>query len=82
MDIKDYKRKHRFTLGLKAADAGRAMDEWLHRAAPCDMHVRKAKTQGWVCFIVEAVPEKEADGLYWLSWCVKHYDCKVDIKEL
>lgn len=82
MDIRNYSRKHRVTLGMKSAEAGRAMEEWLHRAAPFDMHVRRAKTAGLICLIVELVPEKDASALYWLSWCIKNYDCKVDIKEL
>ncbi len=80
--LKDWKKKHRFTVGMKVADAGSAMEEWLHRKAPCDMTVRRAKTKGWVCFIVDAVPEKEPGGIYWLSWLVQHYECKTDIKEL
>ena len=82
MDIRDYKRKHRITLGMKPADAINAMEEWLHRSAPCDITVRRAKTQGMVCFVADIVPETQATGLYWLSWCVQHYSCKVDVKEL
>ena len=82
MDVKDWAKKQRITVGMKSADAGRALEEWLHRAAPCDLHVRRAKTKGWICFVVDTVPEKEPDGVYWLSWCVQHFDCKADIKEL
>lgn len=80
--VQDWKKKQRITVGMTCADAGRAMEEWLHRAAPCDMHVRRAKTAGLICLIVELVPEKDASALYWLSWCVQNYTCKVDIKEL
>ena len=82
MDIKNYNRKHRFTVGMKPADAGRAMEEWIRRQAPVDMTVRRAKTQGMVCFVVDLIPNGNASGLYWLSWCVKEYNCMVDIKEL
>lgn len=80
--VQDWKKKQRITVGMTCADAGRAMEEWVRRAAPCDMRVRRAKTKGWVLFIVECVPEAEAEGVYWLSWCVQHYNCKTDIKEL
>ena len=82
MDFKHLNRKHRITLGMKPADAGRAMEEWIRRQAPVDMTVRRAKTQGLVLLIAELVPNDNASGLYWLSWCVKNYNCKVDIKEL
>lgn len=82
MDFKHLNRKHRITLGMKPADAGRAMEEWIRRQAPVDMTLRRAKTQGLVLLIAELVPNDNASGLYWLSWCVKNYNCKVDIKEL
>lgn len=82
MDFKHLNRKHRITLGMKPAEALKAMEEWLQRQAPVDMTVRRAKTQGMVCMVVDIVPNGNASGLYWLSWCVKNYDCKVDIKEL
>ena len=82
MDFKHLNRKHRITLGMKPADAGRAMEEWIRRQAPVDMNLRRAKTQGLVLLIADLVPNDNASGLYWLSWCVKNYNCKVDIKEL
>lgn len=82
MDFKHLNRKHRITLGVKPADASKAVDEWLSRQAPVDMNLRRAKTQGLVLLIAELVPNDNASGLYWLSWCVKNYNCKVDIKEL
>ena len=82
MDFKHLNRKHRITLGMKPADAGRAMEEWIRRQAPVDMTVRRAKTQGMVCFVVDLILNGNASGLYWLSWCVKEYNCMVDIKEL
>lgn len=82
MEFKHLNRKHRITLGMSSRDAGRAMEEWLQRQAPVDMTVRRAKTQGMVCFVVDLIPNGNAGGLYWLSWCVKNYNCKVDIKEL
>ena len=53
MDFKHLNRKHRITLGMKPADAGRAMEEWIRRQAPVDMNLRRAKTQGLVLLIAE-----------------------------
>ena len=63
MDFKHLNRKHRITLGMKPADASKAVDEWLSRQAPVDMTLRRAKTQGLVLLIAELVPNDNASGL-------------------
>ena len=81
--VKDWTKPHRITLGVNG-DACRAiMDEWLYRQAPVTMTVRRARTEGLVCIIIDVEPEKDAKAVYFAAWCINiRRDIKVDIKPL
>lgn len=84
MNGADFTKRQRITLGMKTKEASKAMDEWLYRQAPCDMRVRRAKTEGMVAVTIETDPkDKDGAGFIWASWCVQNLDgVKVDIKDI
>lgn len=83
MNGMDIMKRQRITLGMSMKYAGRAMDEWLYRQAPCDMRVRRAKTKGMVAVTIESDPKTDGAGAIWASWCVQHLQgVKVDIKDI
>ena len=81
--VKDWTKPQRITLGVNG-DACRAiMDEWLYRQAPVTMTVRRARTEGMVCIIMDVEPAKDAKAVYFAAWCINiRRDIKVDIKPL
>lgn len=78
-----WNKPQRITLGVNG-DAFRAiMDEWLYRQAPVTMTMRRARTEGIVCIIMDVEPAKDVNAVYFASWCINiRSDIKVDIKPL
>lgn len=77
-----YKPQH-VTLGLTKEECEKALEEWNYRDAPIDLRVCKAKTKGMRCIICDIYPERNTQGLYWVSWCIRYLnDVKVDVKEI
>ena len=75
----------RYTVGMSRADGERAMQEWWYRQAPCAVKLCRAKTPGWVCLIVEADAEAQADNLaiYWLAWVQSYFpEAKMDVRDI
>ncbi len=72
----------RVTLGMDNANCMRAIEEWLHRDAPIDIRLCKAKTKGLRCIICDIDPNKKPDGVYWVSWVLQYCSVKVDTKDI
>lgn len=76
-------KPQRVTIGVPSRLVSGIMDEWLYRAAPVPMTVRRAKTKGLVLLIMELGAE-DAKGMVFASWCIQLAGgtAKVDIKPL
>ena len=76
-------KPQRVTIGVPSRFVSGFMDEWLHRAAPVAMTVRRAKTKGLILLIMELGTE-DARGMMFASWCIQQAQgaAKVDIKPL
>lgn len=76
-------KPQRVTIGLPSRLVSGIMDEWLYRAAPVAMTVRRAKTKGMILLIME-LSEENAKGVIFASWCIQQAQgtAKVDIKPL
>ena len=76
-------KPQRVTIGLPSRYVSGIMDEWLYRAAPVAMTVRRAKTKGLILLIME-LGKEDAKGMVFASWCIQHAGgtAKVDIKPL
>ena len=81
-----WNKPQRITLGVNGETCRTIMDEWLYRQAPVTMTVRRARTEGMVCIIMDVEPakdEKAAKAVYFVAWCINiRSDIKVDIKPL
>lgn len=76
-------KPQRVTIGVPSRIVSGIMDEWLYRAAPVAMTVRRAKTKGMILLIMELSAEN-ARGTIFVSWCIQQAQgaAKVDIKPL
>lgn len=81
-----WNKPQRITLGVNGEACRAIMDEWLYRQAPVTMTVRRARTEGIVCIIMDVEPAKDAkdaQAVYFVAWCINlRSDIKVDIKPL
>ena len=78
-----WNKPQRITLGVNGDTCRTIMDEWLYRQAPVTMTVRRARTEGMLCIIMDVDPSKDVKALYFAAWCTKiRSDIKVDIKPL
>ena len=78
-----WNKPQRVTIGVPSRIVSGIMDEWLYRAAPVSMTVRRAKTKGMILLIMELSAEN-ARGTIFASWCIQQAQgaAKVDIKPL
>lgn len=78
-----WNKPQRVTIGVPSRIVSGIMDEWLYRAAPVAMTVRRAKTKGIILLIMELSAEN-ARGTIFASWCIQQAQgtAKVDIKPL
>ena len=76
-------KPQRVTIGVPSRIVSGIMDEWLYRAAPVAMTVRRAKTKGMILLIMELSAEN-ARGTIFASWCIQQAQgaAQVDIKPL
>lgn len=76
-------KPQRVTIGVPSRIVSGIMDEWLYRAAPVAMTVRRAKTKGLILLIME-LGKEDARGMIFASWCIQQAQgaAKVDIKPL
>ena len=81
-----WNKPQRITLGVNGEACRTIMDEWLYRQAPVTMTVRRARTEGMVCIIMDVEPAKVAkvaQAVCFVAWCINlRSDIKVDIKPL
>lgn len=76
-------KPQRVTIGVPSRFVSGIMDEWLYRAAPVAMTVRRAKTKGLILLIME-LGKEDARGMMFAGWCIQQAQgaAKVDIKPL
>lgn len=79
----DFRKPQHVTIGMPSDMVARAMDEWLYRAAPVAMTVRRAKTKGLTLLCMD-LNENDMKGVLFASWLLQLANgrAKVDIKPL
>ena len=78
-----WNKPQRITLGVDGDVCRAIMDEWLYRQAPVTMTVRRARTEGMVCIIIDVDPEKDEKAVCFAAWCINlRNDIKIAIKPL
>lgn len=72
----------RITLGLSSSLCRSVMDEWLHRCAPVELRLRRARTPGLVLVMMDIRPGGDQDAVLFASWVLRMAGAgaKVDIK--
>ncbi len=78
-----WNKPQRVTVGVPSGIVTRIMDEWVYRAAPVVMTVRRAKTKGLILLVMD-LGKDDARGMVFVCWCIKQANgtAKVDIKPL